>query len=300
MNTQKEFAMEWLRKILGSGERPKGAFIRGFWLEPHEDRYFAAMCRYAHPVSSLTVSNQRFRLNIFLQRLNFKFIVSTVELPEKSINYQEQRKHLKLFRIPHPEGIPNLSWDEFRACHHYSHKTIALSKVLCDFHNTSCERSRKLLQWYCLFRGKLATAGSAQAPVLLMPQNTEPKELLYNVFSRKKRVNITKETRRNPSLPASMPILLRQILTDAWVSWLQLSNMEDQAANIHIADKHLSSLFQVLTLHTINQATQTKRQTMNAHKLLLENHIKMGVNAPKHQSKPDDKKGPSQSIDLFV
>lgn len=292
--------MEWLRKILGSGERPKGAFIRGFWLEPHEDRYFAAMCRYAHPVSSLTVSNQRFRLNIFLQRLNFKFIVSTVELPEKSINYQEQRKHLKLFRIPHPEGIPNLSWDEFRACHHYSHKTIALSKVLCDFHNTSCERSRKLLQWYCLFRGKLATAGSAQAPVLLMPQNTEPKELLYNVFSRKKRVNITKETRRNPSLPASMPILLRQILTDAWVSWLQLSNMEDQAANIHIADKHLSSLFQVLTLHTINQATQTKRQTMNAHKLLLENHIKMGVNAPKHQSKPDDKKGPSQSIDLFV
>jgi hypothetical protein len=300
MNIKKEFAMEWLRKIVGSNERPKGAFIRGFWLEPHEDRYFAAMCRYAHPISSLTVSNQRFRLNVFLQRLNFKFIVSTVGLPEKNINYQEQRKHLKLFRIPHPEGLPNLSWDEFRACHHYSHKTIALSKVLCDFHDTSCERSRRFLQWYCLFRGKLATANRAQVPVLLIPQSTEPKELLYNVFSLKKRINITKETRRNPSLPASMPILMRQILTDAWVSWLQLSNMENQAGNIHFAEKHLSSLFQVLTLNAVNHVTQTKRQTMNAHKLLLENHATKDVNLPNLKSKTDDKMGPPRSVDLFV
>jgi hypothetical protein len=292
--------MEWLRKILGSDELLKGPFIKGLWLEPHEDRYFVAMCRYAHPVSSLTVLSQRFRLNAFLQRLNFKFIVSTIEFPEKSINHQDQRKHLRLFRIPHPEGLPNLSWDEFRSRHKYSHKITTLSNVLCNLHDTSCERSRRLLQWYCLFRGKLATADKSQTPVLLIPQNTEPKDLLNNCFSQKKHINITKETRRNPSLPVSMPIFMRQIFTDAWVSWLQLSNMEDQADNIGIAEKHLSSLFQVLILHSSNQAMRAKQQTINARKLLLENHTTSIVGALKCQNKIDDKKWPSNSIDLFI
>ncbi|MAE20450.1 hypothetical protein CMK12_16270 [Candidatus Poribacteria bacterium] len=157
-----------------------------------------------------------------------------------------------LWILPTPSNMPDTSWDDFLNLKALPEMTRSLGNVLRDtLPGLNSKPERQLLQWYCLFRGQLKIVMRFGRPCTILTPHQATGPVLNEILSTASTTVIAQQE-RGLRLPKTLPLIYRQIVTDAWVSFLQICEMSDKPGNIRLVDQHLSSIFQRVILSNLS------------------------------------------------
>jgi hypothetical protein len=257
--------MEWRLPWLANKHSNTGDFKYGVWVLTAQQQAVDVIAKAwgVNRLSTLWIFSNKYGLNYSINKSHQECVVGDLnDFPRKSMDNRDTAKHRAIWLVPHPDHQPVLAWDVFLADNNIPFTTRSLARSLINFLtpdkiNEKCVK--QTLQWYCLARAQLNTVLASGLPCTL--------EILIDNKIKLSREQFTGLTTPPGALPRkqsfqvsdSMPLVLRQILTDFWATLLQLQSRPSRLGEWCSADAHIRGLFKTLIITQLQSTLQQQK-----------------------------------------
>jgi hypothetical protein len=253
--------MKWISSLLSSNPKNtiEGNFECGLWFEKNAAGV-QGVKKWAHYLPPLFMTRHRYSLGFRQRHLKKRYTVATIPSDTSLFNNlepEERRQQCVFIIFSSPDKISALTAKDFFDKFGHLSNAVSLSRVIEEYAPKVNNNARRQIQWYCLLRGKLHTYLNINVPLVFLPDRHRDFRVWKDVITKSNLYSYQEESM--PSWDNSLPLIFRQILTDAWARQQSILSAPYNSSQARMHLKEMSRLFSSLILIDLAQGRPRKK-----------------------------------------